>query len=445
MISKYMKFSSLLVSLSIFSILIMIVDSTIVSIYLNLPKEPHPIINLYLFAGLITSFIILNLFFLSHIFKVYSAFTSTYAKIKYIIQVVSINQTFTCIILVILLFQIIYSRFNDITLMAILIFSSNILSTSLLIILTYKFIMWFNDRKSIITILYCISFAFVISSSLLSTIYLGNNVMNYDSNPVFTSVKTQISGYTNYGTNLFIVIELYNYFSLLSFVTLWIPSVYLFKSYSSRFGKIKFVLISFFSILYFVLPFMASQLHLFEYLLYQYDTQFNIIYYLFFSPYKQIGGLLFGLIFLFLSKKIYRENLQNVVRMAGIGIILFFGSQVIYGLTYVISPPFGLVTVSFQSLASCMILIGILSSVKALSIDSTIRRELYKTGKEFEFLNNISNAELQRSLNNTVSNIVKEAKIDDLPSGINLDFNNEDYIQYTREIMDEIQKLRGKR
>jgi hypothetical protein len=398
-----------------------------------------------MFAGLVTSFIILNLFFLSHIFKVYSEFTSTHGKIKYIIQIVAINQIFTCIILVLLLFQIILSKFNDITFMTILIFSSNTLSVSLLIILSYKFFVWFKDRKNIITLLYCISFTFVIFSSILSTIYLGNNIMNYDSDPFFTSVKTQISGYSNYGSNLPIVIELYNYFSLLSFVTLWIPSIYLFKSYSSRFGKLKFVLISFFSILYFVLPFMASQLHLFEYLLYQYDTQFNIVYYLFFSPYKQIGGLLFGLIFLFLSRKIYRKNLQNMVRMAGLGIILFFGSQVIYGLTYITSPPFGLVTVSFQSLASCMILIGILSSVKALSVDSTIRRELYKTGKEFELLDNISNAELQRSLNNTVSKIVKEAKIDDIPAEINLNFNNDDYIQYTREIMDEIQKLRYKK
>jgi hypothetical protein len=131
-----------------------------------------------------------------------------------------------------------------------------------------------------------------------------------------------------------------------------------------------------------------------------------------------------------------------MVIITGLGIILFFGSQVIYGLTYITSPPFGVVTTSFQSLASLMILIGILSSVKVLSVDAVIRRELYKAGKEFTLFDNISNAEMQKSLNDTVTRIVKEAQIDNIPSEMSLNQNNEDYIQYAREVMDEMQKLR---
>ena len=129
-----------------------------------------------------------------------------------------------------------------------------------------------------------------------------------------------------------------------------------------------------------------------------------------------------------------------MVRITGLGITLFFGSQVIYGLTYITSPPFGLVTISFQSLASCMILIGILASVKVLSLDSVIRRELYKAGKEFELLGNISEAERQKRLSNTISKIIKESKIV-VPTEINVNLDNKDYLLYMREIIAEKQKM----
>ncbi|MBA3283694.1 MAG: hypothetical protein H0U27_01360, partial [Nitrosopumilus sp.] len=305
-------------------------------------------------------------------------------------------------------FQTLLFNYTDIIFIFTVTYVSNISSIVFLTIINYQFIRWFFSNKNILILSYCIAFLLVTATSILSTIYLGNNLAHYDSEVRLSLIKTQISGYTNYGENIYTLTELYNYLSLVSFVSLWIPSIYLLKSYSSRLGKIKFYAIATFSLIYFILPFLANQYGLFDSYISVYDTQFNLIYYLIFSPYKQIGGLLFGVIFWVMAKKIKRATLQILVKTAGLGMILLFGSQVIYGLTYIISPPFGLVTISFQTIASYMVLLGIFLSAKELSLDARIRKELYRTGKESLLLQNISFAELEKTFKKKMEKILKE-------------------------------------
>ena len=61
---------------------------------------------------------------------------------------------------------------------------------------------------------------------------------------------------------------------------------------------------------------------------------------------------------------------------SGIGMTLLFGSTVIHGLSYILAPPFGLITLSFMSLGSYILSIGIFTSSRELARDAVVRREL---------------------------------------------------------------------
>ena len=291
--------------------------------------------------------------------------------------------------------------------------------------------------------MYGIAFVFVVASLITSLIYLGINLSHYDSDIKLTYIKIQIASYTNYGESLNLLTNLYNYLSILSFVNLWIPSVYLLKSYAMRLGKVKYYLLVTIPMIYFILPFLVTQYGLFDQFMTEYNIKFNLIYYYLFSPYKQVGGLLFGLVFWLTASRIKRENLKILVRIAGLGMIVLFGSMVIHGLTYLVSPPFGVVTIGFLPIAAYLLLLGILSSTKELSIDSEIRRELQKTGKQFALLDSISKAQVESSVLNTVPQVVKEtAGMDTNYADPNM--LNEDYLEYTKEVMNEIKRMKEK-
>ena len=68
---------------------------------------------------------------------------------------------------------------------------------------------------------------------------------------------------------------------------------------------------------------------------------------------------------------------------SGIGMTLLFGSTVIHGLSYILAPPFGLITLSFMGLGSYILSIGIFTSSRELARDSVVRREA-----EVELLDN---------------------------------------------------------
>ena len=180
------------------------------------------------------------------------------------------------------------------------------------------------------------------------------------------SIKTMIHDYPTYGTKLSSLTALYTYLSIISFVGIWIPSVILLRTYSARLGRIRYWTLVTIPLIYFLFPFFGNEFGIFDNLILEYGTEFNLIYYIIFSPYKQIGGLLFGIVFWVIASKIKRQDLKIPVRIAGIGMILLFGSAVLHGLIFIVSPPFGLVTISFMSLASYLLLIGIFSAAKGI-------------------------------------------------------------------------------
>ena len=107
--------------------------------------------------------------------------------------------------------------------------------------------------------------------------------------------------------------ELFDYLSIGSFILAWIPTVMLLKTYSVRLGRIKYGLLVTIPLVYFLIPFLSDELGIFDELRLQYGREFNLIYNIFFSPYRQVGGLLFGIVFFITSLKVKRYELKAAV------------------------------------------------------------------------------------------------------------------------------------
>jgi hypothetical protein len=262
-------------------------------------------------------------------------------------------------------------------------------------------------------------------------------------------ISNQIGDYSNYGSDLLsILIITYTYLSFLSFVCVWIPSVMLLKTYSQRLGKIKYWVLVALPLAYFFLPTLLQETGLYYELLLEYGTQFSLIFYVIFSPYRQIGGLLFGIVFWLTASRISRPNLKALLQIAGIGMILLFGSTVLHGLAFIVAPPFGLITVSFVGLASFLLLSGIYLSATQLSRDTTVRKELYKiTEEQLGLLGRISIAEVNRTLEEKVKKILLKSEAMEKEEGPSLEaeVDESDYKRFIEDAMNELKAVREKR
>ena len=127
----------------------------------------------------------------------------------------------------------------------------------------------------------------------------------------------------------------------------------LLKTYYLRLGKSKYWILVTISIVYFIFPFLFDDLGIFDDLRMEYGRQFNLVYNIFFSLYRLVGGLLSGIVFFMTAMKIKRKDLRGLVTCSGIGMTLLFGSTVIHGLSYILAPPYGLITLIWISQCPC--------------------------------------------------------------------------------------------
>jgi hypothetical protein len=418
----------------------MIVDSVLVSVYTSIPKEPDPSINLFIFTAFATFFIFSNYIFLRYPQNV----SSNALKLgihepsrKLIIA----TQTVISSILVMLIAEILTLGSYDLVLITSAIYISHVTAIGFLILLAYQFVRWFLANKNYLIIAYAFAFSIIIPYLMTSLAFLTFDLSYRDSEIKMKSIKTTMSDYSTYGTKLNSLTLLYTYLSIISLVSIWVPSVILLRTYSGRVGKIRYWTLVSIPLIYFFFPYIGNEVGIFDILILEYGMEFNLIYYIIFSPYKQIGGLLFGIVFWVIASKIKRHNLKIPLRIAGIGMILLFGSAVLHGLIFIVSPPFGLVTISYMGLASYMLLIGIFSSARELSKDLSVRREIYRiTGEQLGLLSNIGVAELNKTLEKRVKKIFNTMKDEiDIPT-MEHELGESDYKRFIEDALAEVGK-----
>lgn len=424
--------------LAIICSILMIVDSILVSIYLSVPRIPSSQTNLILFSTFALFFVASNYIFLTYVRK--GSLSVNYRPLRqvhFITNFAVLNQGAISIVLILILAQTVLFGNYNLTLMTIVVYLSHISAIGFLVLLISLFINWYLSSRSFLVFGYAFAFTMIVTTFVISLVYLSIELSYYDPVVKLRSVKSSIGDYSNYGTRVFILGTFYTYISIISFVSIWIPSVLLLRTYCEKIGRLKYWILVSIPLIFFLFPFVSDELGIFDSLFLDYGPNFTLVYYIIFSPYKQIGGLLFGIVFWLTAMRIERKNLKTLVNTAGIGMILLFSSSVLHGLTYVVAPPFGLLTVSYMGLASYMLLTGIFSSAKEYSRDNMIRREIYKiAGEQLSLFHNITMAELVRSSERRVKAIVDKVGLEEhQPSEM---LGEIDYKKFLQEAIEEI-------
>ncbi len=418
---------------------IMIVDSIIVAIYVDFPREPPYASHLTLFISFVLFFIIMNYILLNYSRQNYNIKgPKKQILFKGFYAMTVLNQFAICAVLLLNITELLaFSSYHTATMIAI-VSISHISSITCLAFLAYVFIRWFNTNRNYLFLIYGCGFAILILSIFISLLFLIFELSYYQDIIKVRSIKRQVSDSSIPTINLVPLIELYDYISIASFVSIWIPTVMLMKTYSKRLGNILYWTLVIIPLLYFLFPFLANELEIFEKMQMEKGNQFSLIYTIFISPYKQMGGILFGLVFLTTAMKVRRENLRKLMMISSIGLTLLFGSIVLHGMMYLVTPPFGLITLSVMGLGSYLLLMGLLISSKEIANDTLIRRELYQLAEDqLHLIRNLGQTEMERAMVKKCKPIMD--KLVTLEENNQQDiFDEEHYKEMIKEVLNEL-------
>ena len=90
----------------------------------------------------------------------------------------------------------------------------------------------------------------------------------------------------------------------------------------------------------------------------------------------QIGGIFFAIAFLIIARKLSkRSQLKETLMIFVIGMICLFGSKAL-GSLFSAFPPTGLISISFMSISSYLLYLGIYNTAILTARDNKLRKEL---------------------------------------------------------------------
>jgi hypothetical protein len=247
--------------------------------------------------------------------------------------------------------------------------------------------------------MFTISFVLICATIIVSLVYLESHfsiVMRQDIRPyAIHYVVIQLTT----SERIEILSSVFDAMSLTSFFAIWLATVSLLYQYSYKVGRIRYFVLTGIPLIYYIFPFQDYFGNVFSPLILSSPIAFGMIYVLIFSATKQIGALLFSLVFWTASSLVTNERVRSSLLTSAIGMALLFGSIEIVTLQYKIYPPYGLVTQAFMPVGAYLLFIGIFTSAINVSRDAKLRKEFYKNAvSQFNLLKTIGITQMEKEL-----------------------------------------------
>jgi hypothetical protein len=305
------------------------------------------------------------------------------------------------------------------------------------ILLFRRFIIWYSSNRNLVTLFYTAVAAILVTNVLFSIAYT-----NYETDLV-TMNLSDIKPRPFYGFVMHvpggnpIAAEGYFVTSIILFVLTWIATVFFLRDHSKRIGTVKYWIIVSIPLVYFISQYQTVFLDLFQEYRLSDPIGYNIWKTIILNINKPVGGILFSIAFIQLSRAVKNEKVRNYLILSAAGLVLIFTSNQAELLISANFPPFGLISISYLPLASYLFFTGIFASAVSVSRDEKIRSQIRKSIEpELNFLSRISSTELNRSIMARAENILKKtSEVGDEPQ-IESSLTREDITQYIREIID---------
>lgn len=350
------------------------------------------------------------------------------------------TTNYTILILIfILILQIFMNKYYSLWLLESIAFNSYLIGAIMLSVLSYKIISWYRRNSSLVLLLYFIGISII---SINSIIIVSSLQIQLDSKPEKIVYTRSLSG--GFAPSQGILIVTQEYLLVASFSLIWLATTLLMKNYSNRKQMIKYWLIMLISLVYFIgqfeLPYMKELVN------------FSIInnaigdvgYTIFMAAIRPSVGILFGIVFWFMSRKISNPITREYLLITGFGMMLIFASNQPAGLTLTALPPFGLMTAGFFGLATYLLFIGLYSSAVSVSHDSLLRKQARAYAGQLILLDKIGTPEMKQHAESLVSNVMKNFKseIEDMVdnSGVLPSIDENNFKEYLESIIKEVKK-----
>jgi hypothetical protein len=352
-----------------------------------------------------------------------------------------LTQLAIIIILVIILIEINFTLSYYLVHLELVFMISSITAVGVMGLLSYKFVTWLRLNKSRITFAYLLASLSLSINAIIGMVYVSDQ-FSYVSDLIQPRPYGGVIMHTHYSS----LADLYTISSGVAFVLFWLGTVLLLQRYRKRLGAIKFWIIMLVPLLYFLSQFQP----LLTSVLFDYTsgnpTLFSIVYVLMLEVSTPIGGILFGLAFMIVARKIQNEKVKDYLVISGIGLLLLLISYRPQEIITGPFPPFGLLSASFMGLASYLIFIGIYSSAVSVSQDSKLRATIRKSVEdEVNFIGNIASAEMTHTVTERVLRTVN-AVSEMIPQDTDIatSITDKEIKEYVTEVINEVQKGKAK-
>lgn len=306
-------------------------------------------------------------------------------------------------------------------------------------ILAKRFIAWYTIRRNGILIAYATAMLFLCTYSIVSIIDISFG-LTHGETPLVTVTKSSVANIESLSSMSSIVNSAYFVISLLLFIATWFATVLLLKHHSSKIGKTKFWILVSIPLVYFLTQFQTILIYLFTPVRLTDPILFGITYTLVFSASKPIGGILFGIAFWIVSRRLSHPQVKKYMIISGYGLLLLFTANQHQLLELNPYPPFGLTTICYVGLASYLILIGVYSSALSVAEDTKLRQIIRRTVvNEASLLDSMGTAVMEDRIRKKVAKIANEQKLVlTQQSGIESSLDDSEIRQYVDAVLLEV-------
>ncbi len=351
----------------------------------------------------------------------------------------------------ILTLQVLISQGYDARLLIALITISYGIAFILFVALAIRFFNWFRSRRSVVVIIYAVA-TVIMSFNMITSLFefsavIYHNESNgfYPTNSSFVNSLTPVNFTRPFEPDSYIeIISNAQFFSVdVYFVLCWLATGLFLFHYSERIGKVKYwILISGIVFYYFYYYFS-----LWEGVLPISSLDESSIPIILVNTYSlTTGGIIFGIGFFLMAKSLKMKSpIRDYLIFSGMGFTLFFNcaNATVYQNPY---PPFGILNVSFVSLASLFITTGLTFAAFSVSKDVELKRNIIKSTRDnYNPIAKIGSAQDTFRLKEKIVQIIDHKKeVLDQSDGIESSLTKDEVNTMIDDIMREIRKSKVK-
>ncbi len=322
-------------------------------------------------------------------------------------------------------------------------FISNAASASLLGWFSLRFFSWFADnKKSLIILLYALSFSVLCFSEFIVAYADTFLLMNKNQ---YVNAESEIKFYDfEEGTFFAVFYDFYDYIDMAAFLLMLAATAFLLYHYSTNMSKIKIVII----ICLPLLSYMSGYLDTLN--IYDTDTNPDLFtYYIFQSLSTISAGILFAVSMWVVVRRMNDKTVKNFMITTACGFVLFYITNSA-SVTVSPFPPFGLAALSFLPLSTFLILIGIYCSALTLSQNISLRNSIRTmAAKDANLLLNLGMSQMDSQIKKMVSKfrdkIKQEEEFMTQKTGIETDLQSEEIEDYVKTVLNEIIKVKSQK